>query len=126
MILLDTNYLILMLVPGSPEAQQLRAWIADHENLCTSSICWYEFVSGPVGERGRHLASAILGNRILPFAGEQAGVAARLFNATRRTRRMRIDAMIAAAAIHNRVTLATRNTSDFEPFVEHGLQLFSS
>ncbi|MFP4511057.1 MAG: type II toxin-antitoxin system VapC family toxin [Spirochaetaceae bacterium] len=107
-------------------ADQLRAWIADHEDLCTSAICWYEFVSGPVDERGRHLASAILGNRILPFSDEQAGVAARLFNATGRTRGMRIDAMVAAAAIHNRVTLATRNTSNFEPFVEHGLQLLSS
>lgn len=123
MILLDTNYLILMLVADSPEARDVQSWVATQESLCTSSVCWYEFVTGPVDDHGIRLVQSVVHNRIVPFSAEQAVISARLFNATGRIRRTRIDAMVAAAAIETGSTLATRNRSDFEVFTGHGLHV---
>ncbi len=112
-----------MLVAGSSEARDVQSWVAEQEPLCTSSVCWYEFVTGPVDERGIRIVQSVIHNRIVPFSAEQAAVSARLFNATGRMRRTRIDAMIAAASIDTGSTLATRNRSDFKIFGEHGLRL---
>jgi len=46
MILLDTNYLIGMLVRDSRESEEVVEWYRK-EDLCTSSVCWYEFLRGP-------------------------------------------------------------------------------
>ena len=123
MILLDTNYLIRMLVQGSAEAVRLEGWLASDEEFCTSSIAWYEFVCGPVDEAGIALVQAILADRILPFTTDQATEAGRLFNATGRQRRLRVDALIAAAAILANAALATNNQADFAPFCPLGLRL---
>ena len=64
--------------------------------------------------------------RILPFDDRQAQEAARLYNATGRKRRLRIDAMIAAAATTHRIPLATGNRDDFAEFVPLGLALAQS
>ena len=125
MILLDTNYLIRMLVRGTNPALVVPQWIRDRVDLCTSSICWYEFVSGPVDEDGVALAMATVDDRIIPFTAAAAQEAARLYNATGRQRRMLIDAMIAATAVITGASLATEKSGDFEPFVELGLQLLS-
>ena len=122
MILLDTNYLIAVLVKDSPEAGKIRAWLAS-EDLCTTAISWYEFLSGPVDEEGVALVSALLRDRVVPFSGDQAQEGARLWNATGRQRRLRIDAMIAGAAIVSAAELATANLGDFEPFRRYGLRL---
>lgn len=123
MILLDTNYLIRALVPGSVEAAAIFGWIDAQEDLCTSSVCWYEFLCGPVDEEGVIVVRAILRERILPFTGDQAAESSRLFNAVGRKRSLRVDAMIAAAAIVANAELATANFDDFAGFEPLGLRL---
>ena len=124
MILLDTNYLIRALVEDAPEAQTIRGWLTEGESLCTSSIVWYEFLCGPVDEDGVELVSSLLDNRLLPFTADQAAESARLFNAVGRARRLRIDAMIAAAAIVANAALATDSMEDFGAFTPFGLRLY--
>lgn len=123
MILLDTNVLILMLVRGSAEALQVLRWIDTRQALCTSSVCWYEFICGPVDSRGVALVAATLEDRIIPFTADHAREAFRLFDATGRQRRTRIHSMIAATAIVSNARLATGNTTDFLPFTSLGLRL---
>ncbi len=122
MILLDTDYLIRMLVNGTQEAERVSDWVRANEPLITSSICWYEFESGPVDAEGISLVTGVLRDRIIPFTGDHAREAARLYNNTGRQRRLRIDAMIAATAIVTGATLATANSGDFEPFIPLGLR----
>jgi predicted nucleic acid-binding protein len=122
MILLDTSYLIGVLVKDSPEALRVRLWLRS-EDLCTTAIAWYEFLAGPVTEEGVALVSAVLRDRVLPFSGDQAQEGVRLWNAIGRLRRLRIDAMIAGVAVVTGAALATSNLDDFEPFRDHGLNL---
>jgi predicted nucleic acid-binding protein len=122
-ILLDTNYLIRMLVKGTPVAAHVSRWILEGESFCTSAICWYEFVTGPVDEQGTGVVMEVLDERIVPFTADYAREAARLYNATERRRRTRIDAMIAATAIVTNAHLATENRDDFTPFEPLGLRI---
>jgi len=123
MICLDTNYLVRGLIAATPEAVSLIKWIRKGELLCASSIVWYEFACGPVDSEGLKLGRSLLAGGILPFDEIQVARAARLFNATGRLRRLRVDAIIAATAIVAGASLATGNKRDFLPFVEHGLKL---
>ena len=123
MICLDTNYLILSLVQGSPEADQLIAWSKSGEPLYAPALVWYEFLCGPVEETQASVLRAIL-HDVLPFDEAQAAEAARLFNAVERKRSLRVDAMIAAAALVRQAPLATDNRKDFEVFTPHGLRLY--
>jgi len=123
MVLLDTNYLIRLLIEGSREAERIRAWVEAGEELSTSVIPWYEFLRGPVDDRGVDLVRWVLHDRILPFTMAQAQESSRLFNACGRKRNLRVDAMIAAAAIVSNVSLATANVGDFSSFVPLGLRL---
>lgn len=123
MILLDTNYLIRLLMSGSVEARQVDLWLEERQSLCTSSICWYEFSSGPVDTEGTEIVDALLDGGILPFDATTAIEASRLFNRTGRSRRLRVDAMIAAAAITAGARLATGNQADFRVFASERLEL---
>ena len=123
MILLDTNYLIRALVEGTREAMLVTTWLDRGEELCTSSIAWYEFLSGPVDEEAIYIIRSLVHDRVLPFVADMSVEAARLFNATGRVRRLRVDAMIAASAIITGAHLATENETDFEVFVSEGLRL---
>lgn len=123
MILLDTNYLIRALVDQTDEAAQVSEWLDEGEELCTSAISWYEFVTGPVDTDGVELIRTVLQGRILPFVQDTAAEAARLFNAAGRMRRLRVDAMIAASAIMVNAYLATENTADFTAFIGEGLRM---
>jgi predicted nucleic acid-binding protein len=60
---------------------------------------------------------------MLPYTTDQAIESARLFNATGRKRHLRVDAMIAAAAILANAELATGNTGHFAEFRKYGLKL---
>lgn len=93
------------------------------EELITSSICWYEFLCGPVDNEGILVVSALIEDRIVPLTRDQGQEASRLYTETGRKRNLRVDAMIAAAAIVSNATLATENRKDFERFKEFGLQL---
>ncbi len=123
MICLDTSYLVRGLIAATPEAASLVRWIRSGEVLCASAIAWYEFACGPVDPEGLELGRSLLAGGILPFDEAQAERAASLFNAAGRPRRLRVDAIVAAAAMGAGASLATGNKSDFLPFVRHGLKL---
>ncbi len=122
MVCLDTNYLILGLVAESRESTELRAWAAAGEVLVTPMLAWYEFLCAPVSDAQRDTMRTFV-QTLIPFDESQARIAAELFNACGRRRTLRVDAMIAAAAMSVRAALATNNRDDFEIFVEHGLRL---
>ncbi len=123
MILLDTNYLIRCLLADSEEARHVDTWLEQEQPLCTSSISWYEFASGPVDAEGIEIIRSALSDRILPFDAAAAREAAGLFNRAGRPRRLRVDAMIAATAIVAGARLATANQTDFRAFTAMGLEL---
>ena len=123
MVLLDTNYLIRCLVRGSEESGRIIQWVRKGQDLCTSSVCWYEFLCGPVDDEGVLLVSSLLDDRIIPYTADQAAESSRLFNGVSRKRHLRVDALIAAAAILSSSRLATGNTADFAFFKPFGLIL---
>lgn len=123
MICLDTNYLIRMLMPDTVESKRVKKWLKQGEALTTSSIAWYEFLCGPIGEAEIQTVRACLQGGIVAFEEAQITEAARLFNATGRARRLRVDAMIAACAVTANIPLATDNKEDFSAFVKFGLIL---
>ncbi|MBB5035355.1 type II toxin-antitoxin system VapC family toxin [Prosthecobacter vanneervenii] len=122
MICLDTNYLILGLMPGSRESQELIQWAQAGETLITAMPAWYEFTCGPVTAKQVAAIRSFL-HHLIAFDEPLAAEAARLFNAAGRKRTLRIDAMIAATAIVAGASLATNNLKDFSAFVPHGLKL---
>lgn len=123
MICLDANYLIGGVIEARPESRHLLAWAAAGETFCTAAPAWYEFLCGPVTPAQIETMLAFLKGGIIPFATPQAQVAAQLFNAAERPRRLRVDAMIAATAISQQAALATINSADFKLFTSHGLVL---
>ncbi len=122
MICLDTNYLILGLMPGSRESQDLIRWAQAGETLIAAMPAWYEFTCGPVTAAQITIIRSFL-HELVAFDEPQALEAAHLFNAAGRKRSLRIDAMIAATAIVAGASLATNNHKDFKVFVSHGLKL---
>jgi hypothetical protein len=127
MILLDTN--VISEVMKSKPDPQVMAWLdsKDPDELGTCTIVLAEVLSGldlmPDGSRQRQLRekaeymfSALFANRIFDFDVS----AARTFGTVLRIRTSigrpvdEMDALIAAIALSNSATLATRNISDFE------------
>lgn len=123
MIHLDTNYLIGLLIKGSPQALEVDAWLAAGEPLAASAIVWTEFLNGPVTGFQVTSVAMILQGRIIPFGQAEAALAADLFNKTGRRRGSRFDCLIAATAILAQAEMATVNQTDFKPFLPHGLKL---
>jgi hypothetical protein len=76
MIHLDTNYLIGLLVKGSPQALEVDAWLAAGQPLAASAIAWTEFLNGPVTPLEVSRAEAVLQSRIVPFGRPEAVLAA--------------------------------------------------
>ncbi len=122
MIHFDTNFLIQITVAGSTAHQQFQVWVATQENFNISSIAWSEFLCGPLDITADLLARQIFPNPE-PFLPDDATLAAKLFNQTGRRPRSLADCMIAAVAVRCGAKLATINTADFQPFVQHGLAL---
>lgn len=122
MICLDTNYLIMALVPDSHEATRLLQWADQGESFCVPAIVWYEFLCGPITAE-QEAAIRILIQQIVAFDENVAQTAAKLYNQIGRKRKLRVDTMIAATAIATKTPLATHNTTDFEPFCPFGLEL---
>jgi len=123
MIHLDTNYLIGLLVRGSPQALDTDGWLAAGQPLGASAIAWTEFLNGPVTPIDVARARAILQSRIVAFGEQEAALAADLFNKIGRRRGARFDCLIAATAVLLQAEFATVNQSDFKLFVRHGLKL---
>ena len=122
MIHFDTNFLIQITLAGSPAHQQFRAWATAQENFGVSSIAWAEFLCGPLDATAGSLARQIFPNPE-PLLAADAALAASLFNQTGRRSRSLADCLIAVVAIRCGAKLATINTPDFQPFVQHGLVL---
>src|SRR6266702_2991436 len=123
MIHLDTNYLIGLLVKGSPQALEVDGWLAAGESLAASAIVWTEFLNGPVTPLEVSRAEAVLQSRIIPFGLAEAVTAANLFNKTGRRRGSRFDCLIAATAAVAQAEIATINQADFKPFIIQGIKL---
>ena len=66
-------------------------------------------------------AEALLTGGIADFNKSDSLRAAVLFNQTHRKRAMKLDCMIAAAAVMRGARVATTNVEDFRPFTAHGL-----
>jgi predicted nucleic acid-binding protein len=122
---LDTNYLIGLLVKGSPQASDVDGWLGAGEPLAASAIAWTEFLNGPVTSLEITRVEAVLGGRIIPFGQPEAVLAADLFNKTGRRRGSRFDCLIAATAILAQAEVATVNQTDFIVFQPEGLKLAS-
>ena len=131
MYLLDTN-VISELRQGKPrQSASVRVWAAGVAagQLYLSAISILELEKGvmllerrtpPQGSALRAWLGATVRafeGRILPFTGNTAALCAALHIPDPRPER---DAMIAASALEHRMTLVTRNTSDF---AHMGLQL---
>lgn len=126
MIHLDTNALIAL--PEWSRAKRHPAVIErvlGGEPAAVCSIVWYEYCVGPVAEDEAERARAFLEGGVAAVTGEDAMLAARLFNATGRVRRLKTDALIAACAIRAQAELVTVNAADFRPFAAHGLKLMA-
>ena len=122
MICLDTNYLIRALIPGTPDARRVEAWIAGGESIILPAVAWYEFLCGCTDEE-EQLALALLTGGLQPFGDQEARIAGRLFRSVKTPRHLRVDAMIAGPAMAANARLATNNRADFKPFTTHGLTL---
>jgi predicted nucleic acid-binding protein len=118
----DTNFLIQATVAGSLAHKQVQFWAEKQEIFGVSSIAWAEFLCGPLDAVAGTLARQIF-SEPEPFMTVDATLAAGLFNQTGRRSRSLADCMIAAVAIRCGAKLATNNTTDFQPFILHGLVL---
>ena len=123
MIHLDTNYLIGLLVKGSPQAQDVDGWLAGSQILAASAIVWTEFLNGPVTPIEVTRAELVLQSRIISFGRAEAALAAELFNKTGRRRGSRFDCLVAATAILAQAEVATSNLADFKAFLHYGVRL---
>jgi predicted nucleic acid-binding protein len=122
-ICLDTDYLVLALVPGTRESARIEEWLSRNETLAIPTVAWYEFLCAPVGDEEIRIIEEIARGCILPFGPREAREAERLFAAAGGARRLRVDAMIAATAIVANAGLATSNQEDFRLFTAFGLDL---
>jgi predicted nucleic acid-binding protein len=122
MVHLDTNFLISAIQPGSIGDAKLDSWLGAGESLGISSVTWAEFFAGPLSKSDEQIVRQMF-TVVESLSGADAEVTARLFNQTGRRSRSLPDCMIAAVAIRCGAKLATINTSDFQPFVQHGLTL---
>jgi len=122
MIHLDANYLVDALVPGSQAEAKILNLLSAGERLAMSSVAWGEFLCGPLTTPAESAARQTV-TTIEPLLAADAETAAKLFNQTGRRSRSFQDCMIAAVAIRCGAALGTLNSSDFAPFVPHGLVL---
>ena len=122
MIHLDTSFLIRSLIRGSSEAARVEVWINNRTPLSVSSICWTEFLCGPLNPAQLPFLEQLLGEP-LPFTRLDAEKAAELFNSSGRRRGKLVDCMIAATAIREGASVATSNVADFSAFQISGLRI---
>ena len=123
MIHLDANFLIAGVNRTSGEARAIERWLQRGESLACSTITWSEFLNGPVSPAQIATAREFLSAGFADFEEVHAVRAADLFNGTGRSRRLKFDCLIAAAAMVAGADFATCNVDDFRLFVPHGLVL---
>lgn len=119
---LDTNFLIALSCGEGTPIRMVQKWISTGKGLAVSAVVWTEFLTGPLDEEQISRVKTLI-DEIIPFDEEQASLAADLFNHAGRSKALRMDAMIAAAAIATKSPLATENSADMKRFVSAGLKL---
>jgi len=119
-LLLDTNLLI-----ETPDLTLLQEGV-DQARFCTSALCYAELMEGEFSPNPNEAATAVmqlagakaLFGEGLPFGTAELSAYRAICVAIQRsdrslTRARRLDMMIAATALANGLTLATRNVDDF-------------
>jgi predicted nucleic acid-binding protein len=121
---LDTNALIA-LPRWLKMGHQLIHRVSRGGKVAVSAIVWYEYQNGPVQLSESRLVEDFIEQRIEPIEAVHAELAAKLFNQTGRRRVLRMDALVAAAAIRSDAELLTADSKDFTVFTSAGLKLFA-
>jgi hypothetical protein len=73
---LDTNFLIMALVPGSPGDARVRGWLSAGTPIGISAVSWAEFLCGLVERTAVDLASRVLPDPV-SFVAADSDLAAR-------------------------------------------------
>ena len=121
MIHLDTNVLIRMAAFDQSVMDFVEQQLARGEEIVVSSLVWYEFLVGPIDRNEIAFVLRFLAKAPITFDEPLARQAAKLFNRTGRTRKRKIDTMIAATALVFGGRIATGNLQDFQCFDPFGL-----
>jgi predicted nucleic acid-binding protein len=121
---LDTDVLIDSLSGALRSAGDLRSAIEQGEQILISTIVLYEWLRGPRQRQELEVQEALFPRAAaVPFASEEAALAAELYQRLRRPRGREIDIAVAACAIAHGAALWTLNRRDFEDVP--GLQLYA-
>jgi predicted nucleic acid-binding protein len=122
-IVLDTSVLVESLGAGGRLAGSLRDAFARGERCVLPTLVVYEWLKGPRAEAELAAQEGLLpASEALPFAQEEAALAADLYSAVPHPRGREIDLAIAACAISWNGALWTVNVRDFEDVP--GLRLY--
>ena len=114
MIVLDTSVLVDALTGPRRSAAALRGVIEAGDRFLLPTLVLYEWLRGPRREEELAAQEALLPReQAIPFAGEEAALAARLSNEVARPRGREIDLAIAATALAHGARLWTLNRGDF-------------
>lgn len=114
MILLDTSVVIDALTGSRRSAAALRRSIAGGERILLPALVLYEWLRGPRLPEELAAQEALFPREFaVPFASQEAALAAGLYGRLRKARGREIDLAIAACAIARNAKLWTLNTEDF-------------
>jgi predicted nucleic acid-binding protein len=114
-IIVDTSALVDSLTGTRRSAPRMRALIEAGERLALPTLVLYEWWRGPRRPEDLAAQQALFPQEaMLPFALEQAEVAARLYRSVPRARARSVDLAIAAHAISRDAGLWTLNPADFD------------
>jgi predicted nucleic acid-binding protein len=124
-IFLDTSLLIDGLTGPKHSGQLLLRAFDRGERILLPSITLYEWLSGPRTQEDLEVQERLFpGASTIPFGGEEATIAGRLYRTVRRPRNREADLAIAACAIRYDAELWTLNVADFKDIP--GLRLMHS
>lgn len=119
MILLDTSVLIDALTGPGRSAAALRQAIERGERLLLPTLVLYEWLRGPRRQEELLAQEALFPREsALPFAPQEAAVAAGIYGKLRKPRGREINLAIAACAIVRNARLWTLNVEDFRDIPE--------
>jgi predicted nucleic acid-binding protein len=120
---LDTNFLIYAGQTGHPVQAKLTQWRGEGRTFAVSTMAWAEYLCGPLTPAMQQSWEQLLSGSFVQLDEDLSKRAASLFNLTGRRSRSLPDCIVAACAIRAACPVATVNTTDFAPFVPHGLTL---